>query len=398
VTSDLAVILMRGQLQYLQRGGFDVTVISSPGKWLDEAAHIESVLTIRVPMERGFAPLRDLVSLWRLWRNMRALCPAVTNVSTPKAGLLGGFAAWLSRVPCRFYTLRGLRFETTKGVRRQLLVYADVLACCFAHRVICVSQSLREKAIASGLTTRERTVVFGSGSSNGVDVSRYAPTPEILRRAAELRCELGIPPSAPVVGFVGRLTRDKGIADLVEAFLRLDQGFPDLRLLVLGSFEDEDAPAEQTQKCLGAHPHVILVGTIDDTAPYYALMDVFVLPSHREGFPNVVLEALAAGKPVVAARATGIVDAIVDGENGLLFPVGDVAALADTLGRLLTDKTLASQLARAGQQQIKCEFRQEVIWEALYREYLRLLQVGGLSLPVIPVRNGAAALEARSNE
>src|SRR5260221_14476208 len=127
-------------------------------------------------------------------------------------------------------------------------------------------------------------------------------------------------------------------------------------------------------------------------------MDVLVVPSHREGFPNVVLEALAAGKPVVAARATGIVDAIVDGENGLLFPVGDVAALADTLGRLLTDKTLASQLARAGQQQIKCEFRQEVIWEALYREYLRLLQVGGLSLPVIPVRNGAAALEARSNE
>jgi len=189
-----------------------------------------------------------------------------------------------------------------------------------------------------------------------------------------------------VVGFVGRLTRDKGIADLVEAFLRLDQGFPDLRLLVLGSFEDEDAPAEQTQKCLGAHPHVILVGTSDDTAPYYALMDVFVLPSHREGFPNVVLEAHAAGKPVVAARATGVVDAVVDGKTGLLFPVGDAAALADALAKLLTNKALASKLGFAGQERIKREFRQERIWGALCQEYMRRLKMEGRPLPVMPAQ------------
>jgi glycosyltransferase involved in cell wall biosynthesis len=383
VTSDLAVKLMQGQLQYLQYNGFDVSLICSPGKWLDAIGRMEGAEIIELPMAREIAPLRDLVSLWRLCRMLHKVCPAVTNVGTPKAGLLGGFAAWLNGVPCRFYTLRGLRFETSNGLRRRLLVCAERLACYFAHRVICVSQSLREKAIAFGLTSRERIVVFGSGSSNGVDASRFAPTPEILRRAAELRCELGIPPSAAVVGFVGRLSRDKGIAELVEAFLRLHQRFPDLRLLVLGSFEDEDSLAVQTRKCLGAHPHVILAGTVDDTAPYYALMDVLVLPSHREGFPNVVLEAHAAGKPVVAARATGVVDAIVDGETGLLFPVGDVVAIAEAVARLFSDKALAKKLACTGQERVKREFRQEHIWQALYQEYFRLLKYRHLPLPVM---------------
>lgn len=383
VTSDLAVVLMRGQLHFLQQRGFDVTLISSPGKLLDAVSRMENVTIIELSMAREIAPLKDLVSLWRLWRIMRVLHPAVTNVGTPKAGLLGGCAAWLAGVPCRFYTLRGLRFETLDGMSRGLLVYVERLACYFAHRIICVSKSLRETAIASGLASRERTVVFGSGSSNGVDASRFEPTPERMRRAAELRSQLGIPPQTPVLGFVGRLTRDKGIPELVESFLRLSDEFADLRLLLLGPLEEEDILDGKTRRCLETHPHIILAGEMVDTAPYYALMDVLVLPSHREGFPNVVLEAYAAGKPVVAARATGIVDAVVDGETGLLFPVGDVAALVGALRRLLTDKAWADKLGCAGQELIKCEFRQETIWDALNEEYRRLLQTAGMSLPLV---------------
>ena len=389
VTSDRAVLLLRGQVQYLQRLGFDVTLICSPGEWLDALGRMEGVQIIELSIARDIAPLRDLISLWRLWRILHRLCPDLTNVGTPKAGLLGGFAAWVARIPCRFYTLRGLRFETTNGLKRWLLVYAERLACCFAHRVICVSPSLREKAVASGFTSRERTVVFGSGSSNGVDASRFAPTPERIRRGAELRRELGIPSLAPVVGFLGRLTCDKGIPELVEAFLRLSDQFPDLRLLLLGCFEEEDPLPVQTRRCIETHRHVIFAGFIEDPAPYYALMDVLVLPSHREGFPNVVLEAHAAGKPVVAARATGVVDAVVDGETGLLFPVGDAAALTDALARLLTDKTLASKLGLAGQERIKREFRQERIWVALCEEYIRRLKMEDRPLPVMPAQEEA---------
>ena len=377
------VRLLRGQLQYLQGKGFDVVIISPAGKQLDEAARIEGVRAIELSMARKIAPLSDVVSVFRLWRIIRAIHPLVTNVSTPKAGLLAGFAAWVNRVPCRFYTLRGLRFETTTGVKRRLLIFAERLACCFAHRVICVSKSVRENALASRLTSPERTVVFGSGSSNGVDASRFATTPEVMKRAATLRNELGICPQTPVVGFVGRLTRDKGIPELTEAFLRLGSQFPDLRLLLLGLLEDEDPLPADTRRCLERHAHVILAGLVEDTAAYYALMDIFILPSHREGLPNAALEAQAAGIPVVAARTTGVVDAVVDGETGLLFPVGDATALAETAARLLRDKALARKLGRAGQERVKREFRQEQIWKALYQEYVRFLQIKKLSLTCI---------------
>ncbi len=396
VNSSIAVGFLQGQLPYLRDRGLDVTVISPGGNRLDQMTSIEGVRTIEVPMARQISPLRDLVSLWRLWRIMRALRPTVTNVGTPKAGLLGGLAAWLNRVPCRFYTLRGLRFETTNGLQRRLLIYTERLACRFAHRVICVSKSVREMAMASGLTSWEKTVVFGCGGSNGVDASRFAPTSERITRAAELRRELGIPPSAPVMGFVGRLTRDKGVPELVEAFMRLRDQFPELRLLLVGRFECEDPLPVDTRRRLETDPQLVLVGhqqrdgrlplagqprgdwPVEDAAPYYSLMDVFVLPSHREGLPNVILEAQAACKPVVAARATGIVDAVADEQTGLLFPVGDMRALTGAVARLLSDKALARKLACAGHERVKREFRQEQIWEALYQEYQRYMQTRDL--------------------
>ena len=400
VNSSLAVGFLQGQLQYLRDRGFDVTLLSPErrkGEW--EVARPEGISMIDVPLERKIAPLRDLASLWRLWLTLRALRPTVTNVGTPKAGLLGGFAAWLNRVPCRFYTLHGLRFETTKGLKRRLLVYAERLACCFAHRVICVSHSVRDKAIASGLTRQERTVVFGSGSCNGVDASRFAATPEMIRRAAALRRRFGIPARAPVVLFVGRLTCDKGIPELTEAFLRLVKQFPDLRLLIVGRFEDEDQLSVDIRRRLETHPNVIFVGAVQNTAPYYAVADVLALPSHREGLPTVVLEAQAAGKPVVGASATGIVDVVADGETGFLFPVGDAAALAKALARLITDKALTTKLGRAGQERIKREFQQEQIWEALYREYLQLMEERELPLPSIPLadRDKSRSLVSNSN-
>jgi glycosyltransferase involved in cell wall biosynthesis len=376
VNSSIALGFLKGQLQYFQDRGFDVTVLCPErrkGEW--EVSRPQGVPIIEVPMDREIAPLRDLLSLLRLWRIIRALCPAATNVGTPKAGLLGGFAAWLNRVPCRFYTLHGLRFETTTGLRRRLLICAERLACRFAHRVICVSQSVREKAIAFGLTSPERAVIFGAGSSNGVDTSCFAPTPDRMRRAAGLRCQFGIPAKAPVVLFVGRLTCDKGIPELVRAFLRLANQFPDLRLLLAGCFEDEDPLPVETRRFLETHPRVIFAGPVQDIATYYATADVVVLPSHREGLPTVLLEAQAAGKPVVGASSTGIVDVVVDRKTGLLFPVGDVAALAEALARLLTDEALASNLARAGQEQVSRNFQQERIWEALHREYLGVLRM-----------------------
>jgi glycosyltransferase involved in cell wall biosynthesis len=375
VNSSIALGFLQGQPEYFQNSGFDVTVLcpeKRSGEW--EVARPDGVRVLEVPMEREISPMRDIRSAWHLWGILRSLRPTVTNVGTPKAGLLGGFAAWLTRVPCRFYTLHGLRFETTTGFKRKLLIYAERLACRFAHRVVCVSHSVRKKAIASGLVDRDRALIFGAGSCNGVDVARFAPTPQRMRRAADLRHQFRIPADAPVVLFVGRLTCDKGVAELMEAFLQLEIRFPKLRLLLVGSFEDGDPLPADIRQRLESHERVILAGPVNDPAPYYAVANVLVLPSHREGLPTVVLEGHAAGKPVIGAAATGIVDLLADGETGLLFPVGDVSALAEAIARLVDDKALARKLALAGQELVKRKFRQELIWAALRREYLKVLQ------------------------
>jgi glycosyltransferase involved in cell wall biosynthesis len=399
VNSAIAVGFFQGQLQFFQDKGFDVTVLC-PERRKDEweVDRPEGVPIIQVPMARVIAPVQDLVSLWRLWRIMRTLSPAVTNVGTPKAGLLGGFAAWLNRVPCRFYTLHGLRFETTKGLRRRLLIYAERLACRFAHRVICVSQSVRERAIAFGLADRDRTFILGSGSCNGVNASHFAATPETMAQAAELRQQLGIPPRAPVVLFVGRFTRDKGVPELMEAFSQLIHRFPELRLLLVGCFEDGDPLPLNTRKALESHSQVIFAGAVQNTAPYYSIADLLVLPSHREGLPTVVLEAQAAGKPVVGSAATGTVDVVSDGETGLLFPVGDVPALAEAMAKLITDKALANKLGLAGQEQVKRKFRQEQVWEELCRSYFEVLQTKEPAPSLIPYTEKSSSLVAGSNE
>jgi len=381
ITSDASIILLRGQLRFLREAGLEVSVISSPGTDLNAVPGDEGVHAHAVPMVREIGGLSDLVSLWRLWRLMRRHRPAITNVGTPKAGLLGGLASYLSGVPCRVYTLHGLRCETTRGLKRWGLLLAEWVACRCAHRVICVSESLRQKAVALGVLDPGRAVVLGAGSCNGVDPNRFAPTAERLRKAAALRRALGIPAIAPVIGFIGRFTRDKGVSELVEAFFQLRAEYPDLHLMLVGDFEDGDPISNRIREAIQDDPRIILRGTVKDTAPYYHVMDILALPTYREGFPIVVLEAHAAAKPVVTTRATGAVDAVLDNITGFQVPVGNVGALAVALARLLADPALAKRMGFAGRERVLREFRREVVWMALEEEYRNLLREKGLPLP-----------------
>jgi lipopolysaccharide/colanic/teichoic acid biosynthesis glycosyltransferase/glycosyltransferase involved in cell wall biosynthesis len=373
VTSAATVPLMRGQLRAMREAGFAVTVASAPGRPLEEMAEREGVAFAAVPMEREMSPLRDLGSLWRLWRLLRKIRPTVLNTGTTKAGLLGGVAGWLARVPCRLYTLHGIRLETTRGLRRWLLTRTERLACGCAHRVICVSPSVQERAVALRLTTRAHTVVFGGGSFNGVDADRFAPTPERQARAQELRCELGLAPEAPVIGFVGRLVRDKGVSELVAAFTALRERWPGVKLLLLGRFESGDPVPPAVRRFLETDPDTLHLGYVPDPSPYFHVMNVLALPTYREGYPTVVLEASAAALPVVSTFATGCVDAVSDGVTGLLVPVGEAPALTAALERVLADPAFAAQLGAAGRERILRDFRSERIWRDTASLYRRLL-------------------------
>ena len=363
------LLFFRGCIAELRNSGFDVCSISSPGPEQDPIRD-EGASTFDVPMNREISPIEDLVSLWRLWRMLRRLCPDITNSGNPKAGLLGGLAAVLAGVPCRVYTLHGLRLETTTGLKRRILLWTEKLACKCAHRVICVSPSLRQRAIDLGLVNSTKAIVF---TCHGVDVERYLGTAENLARADELRKQLSLPTGSLVIGFVGRLTRDKGIPELMNAYWELRTEFPKLRLLLVGDFEDGDAVPRDVRSRIESDPLILCPGFVADTSAYYQLIDVLALPTWREGFGLVNIEAQAAGKPVVTTLATGAVDSVQDGKTGILVPVGDSRALASAVRSLLVDSLRRQEMGQAGQAWVAREFPRGKILAALAGEYHALI-------------------------
>jgi glycosyltransferase involved in cell wall biosynthesis len=358
------------RLRALREAGFRVTFISSSGEHLYRLVEEQGVEALPIPIERRIAPIADVVSLVRLFRALRRLKPDITEFSTPKAGLLGNLAAWLCRVPSRVYLLRGLRLETESGLKRRILLAAERLSAACAHVVLCNSESLRERALELRIAPANKLQVLGDGSSNGVDVEQFAPGPDIKRGP------LGLPVHAPVIGFVGRLTRDKGVPELIEAFDAILESEPSARLLLVGWFdESEDALSEQLQVRINRHPRITHTGFVADTSPYYRAMDVMVLPTWREGFPNVVLEAVSTGLPVITTLSTGSRDAVVPEVTGLLIPAGYPEAITEAVLALIRNPARRLRMGKAARSWVIAHFVDECVTGLITSFYKSLLKV-----------------------
>jgi glycosyltransferase involved in cell wall biosynthesis len=345
VTHAQTCLVLGARLRALRNAGFHVLLLSSPGPLLDITAAREQVERIELPMRRSIAPLADLVSLYRLWRLIGKYRPDLVEFGTPKAGLLGTLAAWLRGVPRRVYMLRGLKLESTSGLKRRILLAAERMAARCAHVVLCNSESLRAEALALRLAPYRKLRLLGEGSSNGVDIERFSPGPSTVRE------QLGIPHYVPVIGFAGRLTRDKGLPELCEAFDLILCAEPSTRLLLVGWFDvAEDAVDPGLRMRILRHPQIYCTGFVPDTAPYYRAMDLLVLPTWREGFPNVVLEAAATGIPVVTTECTGARDSVLPEITGLMIPPGYPDAIYEAVMKLIRDpkrRQLMGRSARA---------------------------------------------------
>ena len=380
VTSAMSTCFLRGQLKYFGERGYKVTLITSQGEGLEELKVREGVEIHCVPMERAIHPIRDIVSIIRIYMLFRTIRPHIVNAGTPKAGLLGMLAAWAARVPVRIYTLHGLRLETTTGLKRRILRFAERIATACAKRVICVSPSLANRLGQICRIDPHKVTVLGSGSCNGLDATQLAHNQARVSQAIQIRTALGISPGEPVIGYVGRLARDKGIADLVKAFTKVNAHYPTSWLLLLGDVDPADALHESTIAQIRTHPRIISAGYLEDVVPYYYAMNLFAFPSYREGFGVAALEAQAAGLPVVGYRATGIVDAVLDGTTGRLVPVGSVDELVAALLVYLDDNKLIAEHGSNGQCRARNEFSNNRIWNALFTEYVGLLQTAGLGV------------------
>ena len=345
---------------------WSVKIIASP-----ERAELLNDLDaefIPLPIERKASPWRDLHTLVKLVILFRRERFDLVHSIMPKAGLLAMLAARLTGVPVRIHTFTGQVWATKRGWRRTALKIFDRLTVLFATRVLVDSPSQRDFLIAENVLPLGKGDVIGHGSICGVDARRFHPDTQV--RSA-VRAELGIGLEQTVILFLGRLNRDKGILDLAAAFTDLSASRTDVLLVLVGA--EEDVPFAQVQEICSAHrDRLRRVGFTPYPERYMAAADIFCLPSYREGFGQVIIEAAACGVPTVASRIYGITDAVDDGNTGKLFPAGDVSALTGSLSGLIDDGALRQHMGEAARVRALDLFSSEKITEELVRLYEQL--------------------------
>ncbi len=363
-----------GQIAYMKAQGFEVEALTSPGTIPSQLTNDNAIAVHFVEMPRRITPLQDLKALYHLWKTIRQIQPDLVHASTPKAGLLGTIAASLAGVPARLYHMRGLPLMTATGLKYWLLWMSERLACGLAHDVLCVSHSLRQVAIDRHLCPETKINVLLSGSSNGVDsIDRFNPDRYAPEIRTQLRERYHIPQDAIVVSYVGRIVKDKGITELVEAWKIIERNFSKAHLMVIGTIEPQDPVSPEIRQFLHEHPSIHMVDEVEETAPFYKAMDILVLPTYREGFPNVLLEASSMGLPIVTTDVAGCVDAVNHCENGTIVPVRDATLLAKAISNYIQSSHLRQFHGQQGRDRILTHFTQELLWESLYHEYQRLL-------------------------
>lgn len=380
VTVAQTLKLMKGQLAYLEDKGYETKALSSKGDYIKDYEQAEGVKVLNVEMEREISLLKDLSSLIACVKLFYKEKPDIVNAGTPKAALIAMLAAFITGVPIRIYNVLGLRLETTTGLKRLILLTAEKITATAATHILSVSPSLSEQLVSYGIAAPEKIKVLGNGSLNGFNLADFELDDERRMETDSLKKELGLSKDHLVVGFMGRITRDKGVAETVAAFLGLSRRYPQLRLLVVGDFEEGDPVDEKTKQEILDNPSIILVPYQKDPIPYFHMMDIFLFLTKREGFGNVSIEASLAGKPVIVSDVTGARDTVSDWETGLLVDPQNGAEVINRLELLINDKALRQRLGATGKVHAEANYSNEAIWMELEHFYHELLlqQTGAL--------------------
>lgn len=367
---DTFASILIGQPNYLAKH-FDISLVTSPGPLVARVEENEGLSVRTVPMERGINPFKDLISIWHMWRTLRRLRPDIVHSYTPKAGLVTMVSAWLCGVPVRVHTFTGLIFPTATGVKQKILIWVDRLICACATHIVPEGLGVQRDLESYRITGKPLKVV-GHGNIAGVDTAHFSPEAAgVQTAAAELGARLKLEPQVMVFCFVGRLNKDKGITELCAAFDALPE---QAHLLLVGGLDHSAPISNDLQENIKNNPRIHALGFMEDIRPVLHLANVLVLPSYREGFPNVVLQAGSMELPVIATDINGCNEIIEPGFNGWLVPPRDAKALMLAMQEAMqTPRSSRKEMGESARSLVQQWFEQRQHWGRMKIFYKGLL-------------------------
>ncbi len=366
-------ILLKGQHKFMSENGFEVIGVSTPGDALNEVNINENIRVVGVNMTRKITLIKDIFSLYNLYIIIKKEKPIIVHSHTPKAGIIAMLAAKLAGVPHRLHTVAGLPLLEAKGNKRKLLDFVEKITYSCATNIYPNSHGLKEIIIQENFCKTEKLKVLANGSSNGIDTTFFNSMHFSHVEKTDMKNKLEIKEDDFVFIFIGRLVADKGINELIEAFLKIKDS--KVKLLLVGEFENDlDPLLSKTINEIEKNPNIISVGFQKDVRPYFAISNCLVFPSYREGFPNVVMQAGAMGLPSIVSDINGCNEIIEEGVNGTIIPVKNVDALYQAMRKMMGDNNFRNLLQQNARPMIVSRYKQQVVWEAILAEYKKLEQ------------------------
>ena len=347
---------------------YEIVGVSSPGPELNDVHQREGVRVIALPMERHISLVKDFISLIRMILLFLKEQPDMVHSLTPKAGLISMLAGWIVGVPVRMHTFTGLVFPTATGFKQKLLIWTDRLTCACATHINPEGNGVKQDLLRYHVT-KKTLKVLANGNINGIDLDYFQRTQEVMRAAETYKKN-----DIFTFCFVGRMVRDKGINELVSAFVRLQEKYEKVRLILVGPFEKKQNPiTKEIENNIISNSHIMFMDFQKDIRPFLAVSDALVFPSYREGFPNVLLQAGAMGLPAIVTNINGCNEIIEHGKNGVIIEPQNEEQLYQAMERFILEPEKVRMMAKNCRMIIAEKFDQKIVWSALLEEYRTLL-------------------------
>lgn len=363
-TIPVSLYFFKGQVGKLKTV-FDVEVVSSHGQGFDDFCQGEKVKGNIVKMEREISLFNDIKSLFKLIKLFRKTKPTIIHGNTPKAGFLSMIAGWITRVPNRIYCIHGLRYQGAIGFKRKLLKSMERISCKFATEVMTVSFGVKAILKEENICNKEVKIIW-NGSVNGIDTNRFSPS---NIDGSDLESKYKFTDEHIIFGFVGRLVKDKGINELIEAFKEVNKKYTNTRLLLVGNYESSDPVSDHTKKEIEDNTNIIFGGWQRDIRPFLKIMDIFTFPSYREGFGLSLMEAAAMNVPAISSNITGCNEIIKDGYNGMLIPSKSVTELINAMSKVAENPQSIKKMSSVSRQYVIDKYEQKQLWEKVLEMY-----------------------------